>query len=172
MIKITSFIVAILAQLSLPTFSLSANVETRFGPIIYDTKEQIVAYGRSIRPLLSPAYRRLEPPFEVIVSRHEHLFETVCSNLDIRLDGQKTNVRIVSSLKELRSAYRHFVPDIYLPVTAFYSHADKTIWYAVESLSREQILHETAHAVLDHYFFQAIPKKVDEIIARSVEQSD
>jgi len=169
--KHATFSIAICLLLCLPALSTSARLETRYGPILYDTNEQIIDYGRSIRPLLSPAYR-YALPLDVIVSRHEYLFETVADKLDIKLNGLKISVRLVTSLEELRDKYKRLVPDGNMSVTAFYGHADKTIWYAVESLNRELVLHETAHAVLHHYFIQSIPAKVDEIIARTVERSD
>jgi len=171
MIKHVIIGIANFILLCLPAISISARLETSFGPILYETDEQIVEYGRSIRPLLSPAYRS-EPPLEVIASRHEYLFETVCDKLDIKLNDVKTIVRIVTSLNELRDEYKRLVPDGDMSLTAFYSHADKTIWYAQESLSRELVLHETAHAVLDHYFIRPIPAKVDEIIAETLERSN
>jgi len=169
--KRAPFSIAIYLLLCLPEPSISEHLETRFGPILYDTNEQIMEYGRSIRPLLSPAYRS-KPPLDVIVSRHEYVFESVCEKLGIKLNDLKTIVRIVSSLKELRAEYKRLVPDGDMSVTAFYSHADKTIWYAQESLSRKLVIHETAHAVLDHYFIQPIPAGVDEIIAETLEKSN
>lgn len=163
-------IVACCLLMCFPSDARSARIETRFGPIFFETKDQVISYGRSLRPLLSPAYRTIPIPADFIISRHESIFETVCEKLDIKLQNLKTSVRIVASLKELREEYKRLVPDSDMPVIAFYSHNDKTIWYAQESLSRELILHETAHAVLDHYFVQPIPAKIDEIIAEKLEQ--
>lgn len=169
--KQTTFIVVIFLLLCLPAPSISARVETKFGPILYDTNEQLIDYGRSLRPAILPAFNFPKPSLDVIVGRHEHIFETVCEKLDINLNGLKTSVRIVTSLKELRAEYKRLVPDSGKAVTAFYSHRDKTIWYALERMSRDVALHETAHAVLDHYFIRPIPAGVDEFVAEKVRWS-
>jgi hypothetical protein len=169
-IQINFCIVAFLL-LVLPAASLSDQLETKFGPILYDTSEQLVAYGRSLGPENRIVFSFEDPSPEVIAARHEYLFERVCDQLDIILNGLRTSVRLVTSIKELQVEYRQIVPESTKVVNAFYSHRDKTIWYAQERMSRGLALHETAHAVIDHYFIQALPAGVDEFVAEKMQQA-
>ena len=154
--------------LILPGTSFCAQLETRFGPVIYETQEQIIDYERS----LGPRSQRKSPTLETIIDRHESLFEVVCKKLDIYLKNSKTTVRIVTSLEQLRAEYKRYVPGSNKAVTAFYSHQDKTIWYSQERLSYGIVLHETAHAVMDHYFIRPIPAGVDELVSEMLEQTE
>ena len=165
-----TFGMAILLLLLLPLASTAAQLETRFGPILYDTNEQLIDYGRSLNPVFRLGLTVAKPSIDEVVARHEYIFETACDRLDINLNGMKTAVRIVTSLKELRAEYQRLVPDSVKIVNAFYSHRDKTIWYAQERLSRGLALHETAHAILDHYFIRPIPAGVDELVAEMVQR--
>jgi hypothetical protein len=166
------FHLTIFLLLILPSASFCAQLETKFGPVLYETNEQIIDYERSLGPKDNPDSHRTTPSLETIISRHENLFEEVCAKLDIYLNDIKTTVRIVASLDQLRAEYKRYVPNSDKAVTAFYSHQDKTIWYSQERLSYGIILHETAHAVMDHYFIRPIPAGVDELISEMLEQTD
>ena len=119
---------------------------------MYETNEQSIDYERSLGPKDNPGFHRTNPSLETIISRHENLFEEVCAKLDIYLNDIKTTVRIVASLDQLRAEYKRYVPNGGKAVTAFYSHQDKAIWYSQERLNYGIILHETAHAIMYHYF--------------------
>ena len=166
------FHLTIFLLLILPSASVCAQLETKFGPVLYETNEQIIDYERSLGPKDNPDSHRTNPSLETIISRHENLFEEVCAKLDIYLNDIKTTVRIVASLDQLRAEYKQYVPNSDKAVTAFYSHQDKTIWYSQERLSYGIILHETAHAVMDHYFIRPIPAGVDELVSEMLEQTD
>jgi hypothetical protein len=166
------FHLTIFLLLFLPSASVCAQLETKFGPVLYETNEQIIDYERSLGPKDNPESHRTNPSLETIISRHENLFEEVCAKLDIYLNDIKTTVRIVASLDQLRAEYKQYVPNSDKAVTAFYSHQDKTIWYSQERLSYGIILHETAHAVMDHYFIRPIPAGVDELVSEMLEQTD
>ena len=166
------FHLTIFLLLILPSASVCAQLETKFGPVLYETNEQIIDYERSLGPKDNPDSHRTNPSLETIISRHEKLFEEVCTKLDIHLNDIKTTVRIVASLDQLRAEYKRYVPNSDKAVTAFYSHQDKTIWYSQERLSYGIILHETAHAVMDHYFIRPIPAGVDELVSEMLEQTD
>ncbi len=166
------FHLTIFLLLFLPSASVCAQLETKFGPVLYETNEQIIDYERSLGPKENPESHRTNPSLETIISRHENLFEEVCAKLDIYLNDIKTTVRIVASLDQLRAEYKQYVPNSDKAVTAFYSHQDKTIWYSQERLSYGIILHETAHAVMDHYFIRPIPAGVDELVSEMLEQTD
>jgi hypothetical protein len=166
------FHLTIFLLLILPSASVCAQLETKFGPVLYETNEQIIDYERSLGPKDNPDSHRTNPSLETIISRHENLFEEVCAKLDIYLNDIKTTVRIVASLDQLRAEYKRYVPNSDKAVTAFYSHQDKTIWYSQERLSYGIILHETAHAVMDHYFIRPIPAGVDELVSEMLEQTD
>ena len=166
------FHLTIFLLLILPSASVCAQLETKFGPVLYETNEQIIDYERSLGPKDNPDSHRTNPSLETIISRHENLFEEVCAKLDIYLNDIKTTVRIVASLDQLRAEYKRYVPNSDKAVTAFYSHQNKTIWYSQERLSYGIILHETAHAVMDHYFIRPIPAGVDELVSEMLEQTD
>jgi hypothetical protein len=166
------FHLTIFLLLILPSASICAQLDTKFGPILYETNEQIIDYERSLGPKDNRDSHRTNPSLETIISRHENLFEEVCAKLDIYLNDIKTTVRIVASLDKLRAEYKRYVPNGDKAVTAFYSHQDKTIWYSQERLSYGIILHETAHAVMDHYFIRPIPAGVDELVSEMLEQTD
>ena len=158
--------------LILPGTSFCAQLETRFGPVIYETQEQIIDYERSLGPRDNADSQRTSQTLETIISRNESLFVVVCEKLDIYLKNSKTTVRIVTSLEQLRAEYKRYVPGSNKAVTAFYSHQDKTIWYSQERLSYGIVLHETAHAVMDHYFIRPIPAGVDELVSEMLEQTE
>jgi len=166
------FHLTIFLLLILPSASVCAQLETKFGPVLYETNEQIIDYERSLGPKDNSDSHRINPSLETIISRHENLFEEVCAKLDIYLNDIKTTVRIVASLDQLRAEYKRYVPNSDKAVTAFYSHQNKTIWYSQERLSYGIILHETAHAVMDHYFIRPIPAGVDELVSEMLEQTD
>ena len=115
------FHLTIFLLLILPSASVCAQLETKFGPVLYETNEQIIDYERSLGPKDNPVSHRTNPSLETIISRHENLFEEVCAKLDIYLNDIKTTVRIVASLDQLRAEYKRYVPNGDKAVTAFYS---------------------------------------------------
>ena len=162
----------IILLLIFPGTSICGQVETKFGPILYETNKQIIDYGQSLLPKGHPERHLRSLTLGAIISRHERLFAEVCEKLDIHLNGIKTKVRLVDSLEQLHVEYKRYVPYSEKSVTSFYSHPDKTIWYSPERLSYGIILHETAHAVMDHYFIRPIPSGVDEFVSEMLEQSN
>ena len=164
--------VTIILLLIFPSISICGQLETKFGPILFETNEQVIDYGRGLVPKGNPELHLLPLSFEAIIYRHEKIFAEVCAKLDINLNGIKTKIRIVDSLEQLHIEYKRYVPHSEKAVTSFYSHPDKTIWYTPERLSYGIILHETAHAVMDHYFIRPIPSGVDELVSEMLEQSN
>lgn len=165
-------IVTIILLLIFPSISICGQLETKFGPILFETNEQITDYGRSLVPKGRPELHLRPLTFEAIIYRHEKIFAEVCTKLDIHLNGIKTTIRIFDSLEQLHVEYKRYVPNSDKTVNAFYSHLDKTIFYTPERLSYGIILHETAHAVMDHYFIRPIPSGVDELVSEMLEQSN
>ena len=165
-------LITIFLLLIFPGSANSGQLETKFGPILYESNKQLRDYGQSLVPKNTPEHHLHTLTHATIISRHESIFEDVCAKLDIMLNGIKTTIRIVDSLEQLRVEYNRYVPHSEKAVTSFYSHQDKTIWYATERLSYGLILHETAHAVMDHYFIRPIPAGVDELVSEMLEQSN
>jgi hypothetical protein len=164
--------VTIILLLIFPGIAICGQLETKFGPILFETNEQIIDYGQSLVPKEYPELHLRPLTLEAIISRHEKIFTEVCAKLDINLNGIKTKIRIVDSLEQLHVEYKRYVPHSEKSVTSFYSHRDKTIWYSPERLSHGIILHETAHAIMDHYFIRPIPAGVDELVSEMLEQTN
>lgn len=157
-------------------FSLSAQtlfgaeLQTRYGPIIYKDAVQLQAYGRAIRPPLCPIYTDGQLLDSTIIGRHEFLFEHIATKLNIKVESLRVALHVAATLDELKHAYVQLAPRSTKNVIGFYSHLGKSIWISGENLSLSLVMHEISHAVLDHYFIQTVPTGVDEFLAESVER--
>ena len=82
--------VTILLLIIFPSIAICGQLETKFGPILFETNEQVVEYGRSLVPKENPELHLRPLTFEAIIYRHEKIFADVCAKLDIHLNGIKT----------------------------------------------------------------------------------
>lgn len=148
-----------------PSVSMGAQYDTKYGPIIFDTEDQVVAYGQSLRGGFWSAFNMSKPSEEEVVKLHEELFIRVAKFLGFTEFPGKTTVKFVSSLTELRAKYCNLVPGCKMKTLAFYDRGNNIIWYDKNELNRNLVLHETTHAALTLYFTKPVPGNISEFLS-------
>lgn len=88
--------------------------------------------------------------------------------LDMRPYLNKIVVKIFSDEEELDKEYFEIF-HVSKNFKSFYIHAYKTIYTSEENISDSLIVHEMAHAIVDHYFSVLPPAKVSEVLASYVD---
>jgi len=79
---------------------------------------------------------------------------------------------VYQSHRDIESAYSHLTPLGAFGKTpiAFYSHRSRTIYVSVENTGAGVLAHEIAHAVINFYFPEPPPERMQEILAQYVDK--
>lgn len=82
--------------------------------------------------------------------------------------GMKFDIVLLPSKKEVRRIYwEQFNREV--KFIAFYSTKTNTVYLSVQDVNISILAHELAHVVINHYFENAPPVKIHEVLAQYVE---
>jgi len=100
------------------------------------------------------------------------LVERVSRLLDMYPFDLRFNIYVYQNHRDIESAYTRMTAlGVFgrIPV-AFYSHKSRTIYVSVENISAGILSHEIAHAVINFYFPEPPPERMQEILAQYVDK--
>ncbi len=102
---------------------------------------------------------------DLLVDRVSRLLDMYPSDLHFKIYVHKTQKEIGNSYTHLSTlgAYGR------IPV-AFYSHRNKAVYVSLENISAGILAHEIAHAVINFYFPEPPPERMQEILAQYVDK--
>jgi hypothetical protein len=148
-------------------------LDSRYTTILYTDRNQLEAFTEEVY-LGSLSYflrRRSSITLQQeVADKVDTVVERVMEILEMFPKGMKFKIVFHDNKEEVREAYRKiygFSPDF----IAFYSPKTRTLHLSLEDISLRVLAHETAHAVIDHYFGIAPPSKVHEVLAQYVEEN-
>jgi hypothetical protein len=96
-----------------------------------------------------------------VMDKVQYIMDTYLNELDIALI-------LLPDYQSLGEAFREFSQSEHIPL-AFYSHKTESIYIDVSSITSGVLAHEMAHAVINHYFSEPPPAKMQEILAQYVD---
>jgi len=103
-----------------------------------------------------------------ICYRLDKLFNRVRETLDVYPKAPKTKIMICKDRPELNEEYFKLIGKRG-DVKAFYVHKLNTIYASEDDMEDSVMIHEMAHAVIDHYFPVMMPERAREILASYVD---
>ena len=99
----------------------------------------------------------------------DSLLVQVSDILDMHAYSTKVIVKICNNAGELQALYRNMFAQELGPRQSFYVYDTNSIYISEDSLKREILGHEMAHAVISRYFVIPAPIKIQEVLAMYVE---
>lgn len=88
--------------------------------------------------------------------------------LEMYPQGLKFDIVLLPSEKEVQAIYREQF-NLEVKFIAFYSPKTNTAYFSVRDVNMSVFAHELAHVVINHYFDNAPPVKIHELLAQYVE---
>ncbi|RMG03667.1 MAG: hypothetical protein D6726_05095 [Nitrospirae bacterium] len=148
------------------------SLKTRYAVIVYSGREQLEEFTENIY-LGSFSYllRRRSPltlkdevseKFDIVIERVMEILEMFPKRMSIK-------VVLHNDQEGVNAAYRN-IYGISTEFIAFYSPKTRELHLSLNDLNLHVLAHESAHAVIDHYFGVAPPTKIHEVLAQYVEE--
>jgi len=149
-----------------------SSMTSNFFVLYYDPSANLESIERELsrRPLyFDQAARYGEVSArEEICQRLDKLYNRVQDVLDMHPKTPKIKIKIFKDRDELNA---EFVKIFGKPggLRSFYVYKNNTIYTSESDIEDSVIIHETAHAIIDHYFSVIPPETVGEILASYVD---
>ena len=148
----------------------SKSVGTKYANMCYSNDKGLQRFTNGIRKGNSFFSAGLEK--EPAGKKVDLLVERVSRLLDMYPFDLRFNIYIYQNHRDIESAYTRIMTlGVFgrIPV-AFYSHKTRTIHVSVENISAGILAHEIAHAVINFYFPEPPPERMQEILAQYVDK--
>lgn len=101
--------------------------------------------------------------------RVDKIMDRVQALLDMYPPGLKIKILSYPDYASLGEQYRGY-GNTGKPPIAFYLHKKRTIFLSVDSITDGMLAHEMAHAVINAFFSEPPPKKMQEVLAQYVDR--
>lgn len=105
---------------------------------------------------------------EEVLNKVEQITTRVQQVLEMAPPGMRFKVSLMNSPADVQQVYRQMY-NRSVDFIAFYSPQANTVFIAVDEVNLRVVAHEIAHAVINHYFQNAPPVKIHEMLAQYVE---
>jgi hypothetical protein len=146
-------------------------LKTQYATVVYEKEEQLRTFNREVS-LGSLSYllrnRKSITVEDEVRNKLDVIIDKVQTILDMYPGGLNFRIILLSTDAEVRKAYR----DRYgssVDYIAFYAPRDKTVFISVADIRLGVLAHELAHVVINHYFLNSPPRKINEVLAQFVE---
>ena len=150
----------------------SKSVGTKYANICYSNDKSLQRFTKGIGKESSFFSDGSEKDPSKAGKKVDSLVERVSSLLDMYPFDLYININVYQNHNEIERAYiRMTTLGVFerIPV-AFYSHKSRTIHVSVENISAGILAHEIAHAVINFYFPEPPPERMQEILAQYVDK--
>lgn len=151
---------------------MSKSIGTKYATICYSSEKGLQRFTKSIGKGGSFFSDGSEKDPSVTGEKVDSLVERVSRLLDMHPFDLYINIYVYQNHNEIESAYTHMTTlGVFgrIPI-AFYSHRSRTIHVSVENISAGILAHEIAHAVINFYFPEPPPERMQEILAQYVDK--
>ena len=148
------------------------SVGTKYATICYANEKGLQKFSKSIGKGSSFFSDGSEKGPSETGKKVDSLVERVSILLDMHPFDLYINIYVYQNHNEIESAYTHMTTlGVFgrIPI-AFYSHRSRTIHVSVENISAGILAHEIAHAVINFYFPEPPPERMQEILAQYVDK--
>lgn len=176
--KVIIAVVVSVVYLSIVPLSVSAlpyEVESKHFTISYQKGVDVLSFAYDIKLENSLYFQELgvgdikaNSPKELLSQNVEVLFKEVSDILDMHIYSYKGNIKIFKNKKALKDFFQRKF-DRKLKFRSFYSHGNNTIYISADDVKVGMLVHEIAHAIINHFFAVMPPKKVQEVLSGFVE---
>lgn len=148
------------------------NLKTRYAVIVYSGREQLEEFTENIYlGSLSYLLRRRSPltlqdevseKFDIVIERVMEILEMFPKKMRITVVFHRDQEGVDAAYRKIYGIPTEFI--------AFYSPKTRELHLSLDDLNLHVLAHESAHAVIDHYFGVAPPTKIHEVLAQYVEE--
>ena len=148
------------------------SVGTKYATICYANEKGLQRFTKSIGKGSSFFSDGSEKDPSETGKKVDSLVERVSRLLDMHPFDLYINIYVYQNHNEIERAYTHMTTlGVFgrIPI-AFYSHKNRTIHVSVENISAGILAHEIAHAVINFYFPEPPPERMQEILAQYVDK--
>ncbi len=148
-------------------------IDSRYTTILYTDRKQLEEFTKEVYFGSFSSFLRRRSSITLrqeVADRVDTVVERVMEILEMFPKGMKFKIVFHADKEGVREAYRNIYglsPDF----IAFYSPKTRTLHLSLQDISLRVLAHETAHAVIDHYFGIAPPTRVHEVLAQYVEEN-
>ncbi|MDZ4165695.1 MAG: hypothetical protein U1C55_11270 [Smithellaceae bacterium] len=154
---------------ALPAQETAKTYKTEYVAISYTDEQDLHTFTRNIATGMSFMRERPEKNPLLAQTRVDKIVDTVCSILDMRPLNLRFNVVLYKTQAEVTAAFKGLGGPGAAPL-AFYSHGNRNIFLAIDSINDRILAHEIAHAVICIYFGVPPPERMQEVLAQYVDK--
>ncbi len=104
----------------------------------------------------------------ILANTLDAMFLEVSDILDIHIYSFHGTIKLVPNQNSVNAVFKGFFGNEF-PERSFYLHERNTIYISSADLTLGMLGHETAHAIISHYFVVPPPIKIQEVLAGYVE---
>lgn len=172
--KIKAFLCAALMAVALVAVSAADEIICCFAVIDYTDEVTLQEFNKNLDlEKLSYLLREKKTALTVdqeVINKIEVVVERVQAVLEMYPKPFHFQLKILESAEAVQKLHL----DKYgreVNYIAFYSPGDNTIYISAKDVSLAVLTHETAHAVLSHYFNVAPSAKIHEVLAQFAEEN-
>lgn len=147
------------------------DLEGRFVTLSYQDNGTLTRFNKSVKAgLFSSLFgnRNQLTLEEEVLNKVDQITARVQQVLEMTPKGMRFKVLLMNTSGEVQQAYREMY-NRNVDFIAYYSPQANTVYLAVEDVNLRVVSHEIAHAVINHYFQNAPPVKIHEMLAQYVE---
>jgi len=148
------------------------SLDTNYTSICYSDEKGLQRFTRSIGKSASFFSESTEKNPSATRERVDLLVDRVSRLLDMYPLDLHFNIYVHQTHKDVGNSYvRLSTLGVYgrVPV-AFYSHKNKAVYISIENISAGILAHEIAHAIINFYFPESPPERMQEILAQYVDK--
>lgn len=140
---------------------------SRYATILYHADDDRVAFTRSITPGLAFLNGNPRKTPTLTAAEVDRLTARVMKILDVRLADFHVLIYLYRRHAELEQSFPLALDS---PPIALYDHRTRSIAISIDDASRGVLAHELAHAVICAAFPSPLPRGMQEILARYVDE--
>ncbi len=149
-----------------------ARADSRYCTLWFESGIELKKINKKISTRFVKSYSKIPKgmgPDSELAAKCDVLFRRAQELLDMYPAGIHVTVRVVAKQDHIdqmhRSRYGHGVeaPGVYV-------YENNTIYVSAKDLSESVLVHEMAHAIIDHFFGVRPPRKVEELLAMYVDE--
>ncbi|PLX84637.1 MAG: hypothetical protein C0617_07295 [Desulfuromonas sp.] len=171
MMRAARLALATLLCVALATNAFGLELKTRFATVEYERPEDLRTFNKKLR-LGSFSFlfgkRNQLTVEEEVGSKVDKLNGRVQEILEMFPRRLRYKIVLVPSRGEVQQVYRRQY-GTNVDFIAFYAPETDTVYVSVSDIKLTVLAHELAHVVINHYFENAPPVKIHEVLAQYVE---
>jgi hypothetical protein len=143
--------------------------QTQYATIHYKDTQDLYTFTRNTGSGMSFLRESPEKNPLLLKTQVDKIVEKICMLLDMHPPTLHFNITLYKTQREVAAIYRAKGMMGSAPIS-FYSHNDRNITVAIDSIDDHILAHEMAHAVICVYFVVPPPGPMQEILAQYMDK--